>query len=397
MPEEPTPDEPDQGGLVSSEEWAADEPRLDSGETVGDASETPAAAAPEVEIDGPAPAHMGVPAPAESDAPVVDADTPVMESTDAPVGDADIPVADTDIPVVDTDSPVLDSEIPAVEPDEADELEAGETTVLTEGWAAESSLDSTATLASETGVPPVPDRDEAGLVEATRLEPDLGGVADEADQADPVTVVPPVETTGPPLGEHGADEDAHDEVAEVAEDDDTERRSGARNAIEWVVIIAGALLAAFVIKTFLIQAFYIPSASMDPTLAIGDRVLVNKMSYRLHDVHRGDLIVFERPPTSTGPEKDLIKRVIGLPGETVESRGGEIFVNGRRLDEPYLEDDIPPGEPVERRRLPRDHYWVMGDNRASSSDSRAFGPIEEDTIIGRAFIRVWPIFDLTLL
>ena len=174
------------------------------------------------------------------------------------------------------------------------------------------------------------------------------------------------------------------------------KRSSMRNTVEWVAIIGAALIAAVVIKTFLIQAFYIPSASMEPTLEIQDRVLVNKLSYRLHDVHRGDVVVFERPPNDKGEIRDLIKRVIGLPGETVEGRDGTVYVDGRPLREPYLPTgtvttDFGPNA------VPEDYVWVMGDNRGNSSDSRVFGAIAESTIIGRAFIRVWPFTAIRLL
>jgi signal peptidase I len=172
--------------------------------------------------------------------------------------------------------------------------------------------------------------------------------------------------------------------------------SGLRNALEWVVIAVGALLVAFVIKTFLLQAFYIPSLSMAPTLKVNDRVLVNKLSYDLHEVNRGDLIVFESPPNEGSETKDLIKRVIGLPGETVESRDGRMVVNGRVLDEPYLDDGVMTGA-LEKTTIPPDHLWVMGDNRSNSRDSRFFGPIPESLVIGRAFVRVWPVTALSLL
>jgi len=172
--------------------------------------------------------------------------------------------------------------------------------------------------------------------------------------------------------------------------------SGLRNALEWVVIAVGALLVAFVIKTFLLQAFYIPSLSMAPTLKVNDRVLVNKLSYDLHEVNRGDLIVFESPPDEGSETKDLIKRVIGLPGETVESRDGRMVVDGRVLDEPYLDDGVMTGA-LEKTVIPPDHLWVMGDNRSNSRDSRFFGPIPESLVIGRAFVRVWPVTALSLL
>jgi len=172
--------------------------------------------------------------------------------------------------------------------------------------------------------------------------------------------------------------------------------STVRNVVEWVVIAGGALLVAFVIKTFLLQAFYIPSLSMAPTLKINDRVLVNKLSYDLHPVHRGDVVVFKSPPNEGSQIKDLIKRVIGLPGETVESRDGHILINGQPLNEPYLGPDVFTG-PVEKIIVPPGQYWVMGDNRPNSRDSRFFGTIPKSLIIGRAFVRVWPLNALDLL
>jgi signal peptidase I len=177
---------------------------------------------------------------------------------------------------------------------------------------------------------------------------------------------------------------------------ETSKRSGLRNAVEWVVIAGGALLVAFLIKTFLLQAFYIPSLSMAPTLEVNDRVLVNKLSYDLHDVNRGDLVVFESPPNEGTETKDLIKRVIGLPGETVESKDGHIVINGQILDEPYLGPDVVTG-PMEKTTVPPKHVFVMGDNRPNSRDSRYFGAIPESLIVGRAFVRVWPVTALTLL
>ncbi len=191
-------------------------------------------------------------------------------------------------------------------------------------------------------------------------------------------------------------EAARGSVATTTEPPPKQKPSGLRNAVEWVVIAAGALLVAFVIKTFLLQAFYIPSLSMAPTLQINDRVLVNKLSYDLHDVHRGDLVVFESPPNEGSQTKDLIKRVVGLPGETVESREGRMLVNGQVLEEPYLGPDVVTG-PLEKITIPAGHYWVMGDNRANSRDSRFFGAIPESLIVGRAFIRVWPVTALDLL
>ncbi len=175
-------------------------------------------------------------------------------------------------------------------------------------------------------------------------------------------------------------------------------KSRTRNLVEWIVIIVGALLVAVVVKTFLLQAFYIPSLSMSPTLDISDRVLVNKLSYDLHDVNRGDVVVFKSPRTNDGSEiKDLIKRVVGLPGETIESRDGRVVVDGVALEESYLRPGIASGPPVERQVIPEGHVFVMGDNRPNSKDSRSFGAIPESLVVGRAFVKVWPVTDLGLL
>lgn len=171
-----------------------------------------------------------------------------------------------------------------------------------------------------------------------------------------------------------------------------------RGAVEWVLVIAGAVIVALLIKTFLLQAFFIPSGSMEPTLHIDDRVLVNKLSYKLHDVNRGDIIVFERPEHEHADDiNDLIKRVVGLPGEQVVIKEGRVWINGAPLNEPYLpEGTVTVEGPLgctERAPclVPEGSVWVMGDNRGASRDSRWFGPIPEDDIVGRAFFRVWPI------
>ncbi len=179
-----------------------------------------------------------------------------------------------------------------------------------------------------------------------------------------------------------------------------------------------ALILALLIKTFLVQAFYIPSESMEPTLDIGDRVLVNKVVYHVHPIRRGDIIVFPDPhpipvhrnPLSafwhwltsglgrgTSADKDFIKRVIGLPGDTVEGRHGVIYVNGQPLDEPYLAEPPDPSGFV-ARRVPGGKLFVMGDNRTHSADSRTLlGFIDEDKVIGRAFVIIWPPSHWTIL
>lgn len=170
-------------------------------------------------------------------------------------------------------------------------------------------------------------------------------------------------------------------------------RSSTRNAVEWVAVVVGAVVIALLVKTFLVQAFRIPSESMDPTLVRGDRVLVNKLSYRLHDVNRGDVVVFQRPEGLPGtPEdpQDLIKRVIGLPGETVDARDGVVHIDGRPLEEPYLPAGTFTANLDRPVVVPDGHVLVLGDNRANSQDGRVFGPIPIDSIVGRAFLIMWP-------
>ena len=167
------------------------------------------------------------------------------------------------------------------------------------------------------------------------------------------------------------------------------RPHGFRIAAEWIGLVVLALVIALLIKTFLFQAFFIPSESMVPTLRVHDRVLVNKLSYKLHPVHRGDIVVFKAPEGSDPGIDDLVKRVIGLPGETVSAKKGHVYIDDKELPETYL----PKGtittdfSPV---TLGPSHYWVMGDNRGNSKDSRVFGPIEKKNIVGRVFFRIWP-------
>ena len=180
-----------------------------------------------------------------------------------------------------------------------------------------------------------------------------------------------------------------------------------KSILEWVVVIVGAVGLALLIKAFLFQAYYIPSPSMNPTLFEGDRILVNKLSYKLHSVNRGDLIVFDTPEASG--EDDLIKRVIGLPGEFVNVEEERIEIDGGLLLEPYLplssniKSFATPVNCVNRPnenygcRIPDDHVFVMGDNRSNSRDSRFFGPVPIEDVKGRAFIRVWPIGDIKRL
>lgn len=167
---------------------------------------------------------------------------------------------------------------------------------------------------------------------------------------------------------------------------------GSRWLIEWAVVLIVAVLVAVGIRTFVVQTFFIPSASMEPTLMVGDRILVDKISYHLHAVHRGDIVVFATPPgEDAGPNvKDLVKRVIGLPGETISSAGGQVVINGKPLKEPWLAPGVVTTG-INTQKIPAGEYFVMGDNRSDSQDSRFFGPIHGSLIVGRVVVKIWPL------
>ncbi|HCB34417.1 MAG TPA: signal peptidase I [Acidimicrobiaceae bacterium] len=164
----------------------------------------------------------------------------------------------------------------------------------------------------------------------------------------------------------------------------------ARGLVEWTFLLALALVAALILRTFLIGAFYIPSDSMNPNLTDGDRVLVNKLAYLVSDPVRGDVVVFRPPAGTVGIEtQELIKRVVAVGGDTVQGRLGAVFVNGSPQPEDYLAPDTRTTDfgPVD---VPDAHVFVMGDRRSNSRDSRWFGAVSFDDIVGRAFVKYWP-------
>jgi len=171
---------------------------------------------------------------------------------------------------------------------------------------------------------------------------------------------------------------------------------------EWVTVVGVALIVAFVVRGFALQQFYISGPSMESTMFQDNRVLVNKLSYRLHDIHRGDVVVFDRVTTDgvAVQHDDLIKRVIGLAGDTISISKCVVSVNGKAINEPYLNDyDIAQTNLDDRCRIPEmanttvesGHLFVMGDNRPQSFDSRMFGTIDQKLVVGRAFVIIWPI------
>jgi signal peptidase I len=174
--------------------------------------------------------------------------------------------------------------------------------------------------------------------------------------------------------------------------------SKGRTILEYVVLAVVAVAVALLIQAFLVKPYRIPSASMEDTLLIGDRVLVDRISWRFSQPERGDIVVFH--PPFDGPV--LIKRIIGLPGNEISLNGGFVYVNGKRLDEPYvrrIDGRQEPSEPFsnglpwslqEPYKVPAGSYFVMGDNRTDSGDSREFGPIKRGQFVGRAFAKYWP-------
>jgi signal peptidase I len=177
---------------------------------------------------------------------------------------------------------------------------------------------------------------------------------------------------------------------------------------DWILVVVIALGAALLVRVYVLQQFYISGPSMETTLLENNRVLVNKLSYRLHDVHRKDVVVFDRITTSGGviAHDDLIKRVIGVEGDTVEIKNCKVFVNAKEIEEPYLDKQILAlPNAVERCRVidmkpitvPKDQLFVMGDNRPESFDSRSFGTIPKHLVVGRAFAIVWPFSRIAAL
>ena len=172
------------------------------------------------------------------------------------------------------------------------------------------------------------------------------------------------------------------------------REDWIREGKEWAQSIVVALLLTLVIRTFVIQAFKIPSGSMRPTLMEGDKLFVNKYTYRFHPPKRGAIVVFKYPED---PKKDFIKRLVALENETVEIRDGKISVDGQVLDDPetfgkfYYYNHDPFGGPNEKIKVPENAYYVLGDNSANSTDSRFWGFVPKANLVGKAVFRWWPL------
>jgi signal peptidase I len=181
-----------------------------------------------------------------------------------------------------------------------------------------------------------------------------------------------------------------------------------RILVDWVVTIVGAIAIVLAIKAWVVNPYRIPSSSMEPTLhcakpapgceaQFSDRVLANRFVYHFRSPHRGDIVVFQTPPAAKarcGAGGTFVKRIIGLPGETVQIKlrqgAAYVFIDGRRLEEPYIQKARRDIGPAESFRVPQGHYFVMGDNRAQSCDSRVWGSVPRENLIGKVFMTYWP-------
>jgi signal peptidase I len=175
-------------------------------------------------------------------------------------------------------------------------------------------------------------------------------------------------------------------------------------ALDWIVTIVGAVAIVLAIKAWVVNPYRIPTSSMEPRLhcarpgpgclaRFSDRVLANRFIYHVREPQRGDIVVFNTPAAAEEhcpPAGTFVKRIIGLPGETWEQRDGDVFINGRRLMEPYIPREREDFGTYDRRLIPPGHYFVMGDNRTQSCDSRTWGVVPRKNLIGKVFATYWP-------
>jgi len=172
-------------------------------------------------------------------------------------------------------------------------------------------------------------------------------------------------------------------------------RSRRKSIVEWAVVLVAAVIVSFTIRTFVFQTFLIPSSSMEPTLYQGNRILVNKLSVDFGTINVGDIIVFKAPPDvakiCNDPVTDLVKRVIGLPGDVLTTKGNTIYRNGRKLDQKWSIFPAMGPEAIKNVTVPAGQYFMMGDNHANSCDSRMWGTVPRSDMIGKVFVKFWPL------
>lgn len=164
---------------------------------------------------------------------------------------------------------------------------------------------------------------------------------------------------------------------------------------DWTETIVVAFILALIIRAFFLQVFWIPSSSMEPSLDISDRIVVNKVVYHFREPKRQEVVVFRQVASQGEPKRDLIKRVMGLPGEELEIKHGIVYINGEAVKEKHpMNSDFMDFGPI---LIPPEAYFVMGDNRPASADSRYWGYLPKKNLIGPAFIRIWPLTKLGLI
>ena len=253
--------------------------------------------------------------------------------------------------------------------------------------------------------------EQQGSIAGTTPEPEDGRREDEwrtpTQQYEPPPPAPPFSWPPPPPA-GASPESEHHEFHHPLDRVTGRLPRRLRIVVDWIVTIVGAVAIVLAIKAFVINPYRIPSSSMEATLhcarpepgcesRFSDRVLANRFIYHFRDPQRGDVVVFETPPATKakcGADGTFVKRIVGLPGETVQIRlrrgAAFVYVDGRRLEEPYIEHDRRDIGPEEKFKVPAGSYFVMGDNRSQSCDSRVWGSVPEENLIGNVFMTYWP-------
>jgi signal peptidase I len=173
-------------------------------------------------------------------------------------------------------------------------------------------------------------------------------------------------------------------------------KSKRRGFIEWLIVLIAAVVVSFLVRTYVVQEYSIPSGSMRPTLDIGNRILVNKLSVDFGTINVGDIVVFKAPPAvakDCGDDiADLVKRVIGVPGDVLSTKGNTIYINGVKLQQKWSHfPALGADGAIHDFTVPAGQYFMMGDNHADSCDSRTWGTVPRSDIIGKAFVKIWPL------
>lgn len=234
------------------------------------------------------------------------------------------------------------------------------------------------------------------------------GWSEDIPRSEPPPPAPPFSwPTPPPPSGNGSSEEHHHHHHPL--DRVTGRLpANVRVVVDWVVTIVGAIAIVLAVKAWVVNPYRIPSSSMEPTLhcarpapgceaRFSDRVLANRFIYHFRDPARGDIVVFKTPPLAKikcGEGGTFVKRIVGLPGDRVQVRlirgAGYVYIDGRKLDEPYIQRDRRDIGPAKTYRVPENSYFMMGDNRANSCDSRQWGSVPRSDIIGEVFMTYWP-------